>query len=157
MHIKHFNDTKDNILESSANAIVIPVNCVGTMGKGLAKQAAEWYPEIVPPYQKACSRGDLVPGVAAILNKPTEPYRIILLPTKDDWRKPSEYPWISRGLRNLGYYLGSFPEIQSIAFPALGCGLGELDWDIVQQQILSFAMLSPELDIQMYGPACKGE
>lgn len=35
---------KGNILESDAEALVNPVNCVGVMGKGLALQFKKSYP-----------------------------------------------------------------------------------------------------------------
>lgn len=43
-----------NILDTECKYILNPVNCVGTMGKGLALQIAKKYPESVDPYKKDC-------------------------------------------------------------------------------------------------------
>lgn len=43
-----------NILDTECTYIFNPVNCVGTMGKGLALQIAKAYPESVDSYKKDC-------------------------------------------------------------------------------------------------------
>ena len=48
-----------NILDTECKYILNPVNCVGTMGKGLALQIAKKYPESVDPYKKDCQYGSL--------------------------------------------------------------------------------------------------
>lgn len=53
----------------------------------------------------------------------------LVLP-KDDWRDPSWLEYIEEGLR---YLVDNCAEmyITSLAFPALGCGLGGLEWSTV--------------------------
>lgn len=51
-----------NILDTECKYILNPVNCVGTMGKGLALQIAKKYPESVEPYKKDCRHGSLSIG-----------------------------------------------------------------------------------------------
>ena len=48
---------KGNILESDAEALVNPVNCVGVMGAGLAKQFKAKYPEMFDKYKELCKQG----------------------------------------------------------------------------------------------------
>lgn len=43
-----------NLLEDDAQALVNPVNCVGTSGAGLARQFAKRFPWFVPRYQHDC-------------------------------------------------------------------------------------------------------
>ena len=45
---------KGNLLESSAQALVNTVNTVGVMGKGIALQFKEAYPNNYILYKKAC-------------------------------------------------------------------------------------------------------
>lgn len=47
---------KGNILESDAEALVNPVNCVGVMGTGLAKQFKAKYPEMFDKYKELCKK-----------------------------------------------------------------------------------------------------
>lgn len=44
------------------DAVVIPVNCVGAMGAGLAREAARRWPGVEAPYKAACSKGWMAPG-----------------------------------------------------------------------------------------------
>ena len=46
-----------NILESTAQCLVNTVNCEGFMGKGIAYQFKEKFPENNKDYVKACKRG----------------------------------------------------------------------------------------------------
>ena len=45
---------KGDIFESHCFAAVNPVNCVGVMGAGLAKQFKERYPQMFKEYKKRC-------------------------------------------------------------------------------------------------------
>ena len=54
--------TADILSARDIDAIANPVNCVGTMGKGLAMQFARRFPEIVRPYQRACRNAVLRVG-----------------------------------------------------------------------------------------------
>lgn len=45
---------KGNLLESGAEALVNTVNCVGVMGKGIAFQFKNAFPDNFKAYKKAC-------------------------------------------------------------------------------------------------------
>ena len=51
-----------NLLEANAEALVNTVNCVGIMGKGIALQFKQAYPENFRQYEKACRAGEVQPG-----------------------------------------------------------------------------------------------
>lgn len=120
-----------NILESQVDAIVIPVNTVGVPGAGLAKQAADRYPEMVIKYREYCARCILQPGSPQVI---TEPRKMILFPTKIHWKDKSNIRWIIDGLDTLRKQDGMFT---SIAIPPIGCGLGGLNWADVKPEIES--------------------
>lgn len=120
---------RGDILSSQAEAITIPVNCVGVMGKGLAKQAAETYPHMFKTYKDLCKQHVIKPGHIHIVNCER---KIILFATKDHWRHPSQLCWIKSGLKYMQQIDGTFT---SIAIPAVGCGLGGLDWKTVETYI----------------------
>lgn len=54
----------------------------------------------------------------------------------------------------LKYLAGSYEQmgIQSIAMPALGCGLGGLKWSEVQPLIVKHLGALPDLDVYVYEP-----
>ena len=51
-----------NLLEADVEALVNPVNCVGRMGKGLAKQFKDAFPKNFTAYQRACRENEMKPG-----------------------------------------------------------------------------------------------
>lgn len=138
-----------NIFESSAQTLVNTINCVGIMGKGIALDFKNKYPEMFKEYAQLCARNQIKPGV---------PYyytdllgaSIINFPTKDHWRSPSKLSYIKNGLE---WFRNNYKElgITSIAFPPLGCGNGGLPWSVVGP--LMYKMLSDlPIDIEIYAP-----
>lgn len=46
---------KGNLLEADAEALINAVNCVGVMGKGIARQFMQAFPTNLRAYAQACS------------------------------------------------------------------------------------------------------
>jgi O-acetyl-ADP-ribose deacetylase (regulator of RNase III) len=126
--------TTGNLLDSEAEALVNTVNTVGVMGKGIALQFKNQFPNNYKIYYKACKNGDFKIGEMLVVDEQTllNGKKIIInFPTKMDWRKPSEYIFIEEGLKNLVKVIEE-RKIKSIAIPPLGAGNGGLDWDKVK-------------------------
>jgi O-acetyl-ADP-ribose deacetylase (regulator of RNase III) len=70
----------------------------------------------------------------------------MLFPTKKHWRSPSKIEYIEKGLEKFARSYEDL-EIESIAFPRLGCGNGGLDWNEVRPIMEKY--LKP-LPIQIY-------
>lgn len=122
-----------DILQSDAKALVNPVNCVGIMGAGLAKQFLKRFPYMEPQYRKACRDKTLVPGSVQVINKPdpfSNKYIVINFPTKNGWWENSNAKDITKSLVALAKEMET-QNIPSVAIPKLGCGLGQLDWKIL--------------------------
>ena len=51
-----------NILDSSADALVNTVNTVGVVGKGIALQFRQAFPDNYDAYVRACEHGEVQPG-----------------------------------------------------------------------------------------------
>jgi len=111
---------KGNIWNESSAHIIIPVNCVGIMGAGLAKQCVQKHPEVLNRYQLACVSKQIRPGHPVVIDK------FIMFPTKDHWKDPSELIWIKEGLKQIPKLVEG---VQRLAVPRIGCGLGSLDWE----------------------------
>ena len=84
---------KGNLLDSEAQALVNTVNTVGVMGKGLALQFKEHFPENYRKYREACKRGAFHVGQMFVTTEHTihGEKTIINFPTKTTWREPSKY------------------------------------------------------------------
>lgn len=131
-----FEYKKGNILQEQTEAIINTVNCVGIMGRGIALQFKQMYPENFKAYKLACDNGNVEPGSMFIfsLGKLFNPKYIINFPTKRHWKGKSNIQDIKSGLIALKEDIKRY-EIKSIAIPPLGCGLGGLNWIEVKSLI----------------------
>ena len=129
---------------STLQTLTISVNLQGVMGKGLASRAKYQFPDVYVAYQDACRskritatkpylykrEGSLDEELAdhgSELHTPNAVKWFLLFATKRKWRENSRLEDIEGGLdwvqRNF-----KAQNIESLAMPALGCGLGGLDW-----------------------------
>src|ERR1035438_6237373 len=123
-----------DILKDESDALVNTVNCVGVMGRGIALQFKDAYPDNFKVYEAACKRGEVQPGRMLVFEtgKLTPPRFIINFPTKRHWRGRSRIEDIENGLGALVKEIRA-RGIRSIAIPPLGSGLGGLDWNSVRR------------------------
>mgnify|MGYP002515435502 CR=1 FL=1 len=144
---------KGNIFESDTEALVNTVNTQGVMGKGLALQFKQAYPHNYSLYRKACLEGEVRVG-KMFVTQDTDVIRgsryIINFPTKQQWRKPSQYSYIQEGLVSLRQTIVDL-SIRSIAVPPLGSSNGGLDWNLVKQMIVS-ALNDLDCKVVIYEP-----
>src|SRR3990167_2891505 len=142
-----------DILAADAEAIVNTVNCVGVMGKGIALQFKMKYPENYKIYKKTCDQGRMIVGKVLVFeqNTSTNPRYIINFPTKRHWKGKSTIQDISKGLDSLVAEVQRL-KIKSIAIPALGSGLGGLDWQQVKPFIIDAFSALQEVEVQLYEP-----
>jgi O-acetyl-ADP-ribose deacetylase (regulator of RNase III) len=122
-----------DLLASPATMLVIPVNCVGVAGKGLALQCKQQYPDWFSWYRSACESHILMLGCPVLQRIDNYSHYFISFPTKDHWRSPSRLECIEQGLQQLVQFCGPWrvPE-WTFAVPQLGCGAGGLSWSHVQ-------------------------
>ncbi|HAH35315.1 MAG TPA: Appr-1-p processing protein [Algoriphagus sp.] len=126
-----------NILDSTAQALVNTVNTVGVMGKGIALQFKNQFPNNYKIYKEACENKELKIGHLLVTEEESllsGKKFIINFPTKTHWRYPSEYEYIEKGLKALVDVIQE-KKIKSIAIPPLGSGNGGLDWTKVRTMI----------------------
>lgn len=141
-----------NILEADVQALVNPVNCEGVMGKGLALQFKEAYPLMFEHYRAYCLASVLKPGRIHVYNGTEIAPRIIYnLATKNRWRGKSKIEYVLFGMARLAS-LSVGMGIESIAIPALGCGLGGLQWPEVKAIIEETMRFNQEMRILVYPP-----
>lgn len=146
--------TQGDILHDDSEAIVNTVNCVGVMGRGIALQFRNAYPENYKAYEKACQREEVQPGRMFVYEtgELTGPRYIINFPTKRHWRGKSRMEDIDSGLRALVELLRD-KKIRSIALPPLGSGLGGLVWSEVRLRIVAALGDLDEVKVTIYEPA----
>lgn len=147
---------------SRMQTLTISVNCVGVMGKGLASTAKYRFPDMYVHYEDLCKKKILQMGKpklhkreSSIFNQLAEettslPYEngetwFLLFPTKQHWKNNADIQGIEEGLK---WIRDNYKQqgIKSLAMPALGCGLGNLQWQDVGPLMCKFLK---ELNIQV--------
>ncbi|MCM8811282.1 MAG: DarT ssDNA thymidine ADP-ribosyltransferase family protein [Candidatus Omnitrophica bacterium] len=152
---------------SRMQTLTISVNTVGVMGKGLASRAKYQFPDVYVKYQDLCKNKTLKMGKPYLYKRETsldyiladESERLtnlnlqtwfLLFPTKTDWRKMADLNGIEEGLK---WLVSNYKKegIKSLAIPALGCGLGWLEWGVVGPRLCSY-LKKLDIPVQLYLP-----
>jgi len=141
-----------DVLRADAEALVNTINCVGIMGRGVALQFKEAFPENFKAYVAACTREEVRPGRMFIFETGFlgNPKYIINFPTKRHWRGMSRMEDIEAGLQALAEEI-RVRGIRSVAMPPLGSGLGGLDWAAVRPRIEA-ALASLDVEALVFEP-----
>ncbi len=144
---------KGNLLNAQTQAIINTVNTVGIMGKGIALQFKERYPQNYKFYAKACKEGKVKTGKMFVFTESNlEGDKIIInFPTKEEWYRKSQYSYIEEGLKDLVTIIKE-KNIHSISIPPLGCGNGGLRWDKVKFLMEKYLGNLKGVEIFIYEP-----
>lgn len=129
---------------SNMKTLTISVNLQGVMGKGLASRAKYQFPDVYVTYQDACKKKQItatqpylykreayldeeLADLTVPIATPNAIKWFLLFATKRRWRDNSRIEDIEGGLRWIKRSYKAL-NMDSLAMPALGCGLGNLNW-----------------------------
>lgn len=138
-----------DLLESKAQTLVNTVNCVGVMGKGIALQFRERFPDMFKDYVARCKRGEVRLGEPYLYRRLIGPW-VLNFPTKNHWREVSKLWAIAEGLEYLAAHCREWG-IKSLAVPPLGCGNGQLDWSVVGPTLYR-GLSALDIPVELYAP-----
>lgn len=136
-----------DLFQSPAQVLVNTVNTVGVMGKGVALQFKQMFPEMFAQYRELCEQKQFDIGKLWLYRSPNK--WVMNFPTKRHWRQPSKIEYISAGLQK---FVDTYDEmgIHSIAFPPLGCGNGQLDFKSQVQPLMHEYLARLPIDVFIY-------
>lgn len=142
---------RGNIFLSKMQTLTIPVNTVGVMGKGLALSVRQQFPDVYIRYRDLCRRKIIIMGRPYLYER--KPPWFLLFPTKNHWRENADFNGIVKGLQ---WLVDNYKKegITSLAVPALGCGLGKLQWNIVGPTMCKY-LIKLDIPVKLYLPAEK--
>jgi O-acetyl-ADP-ribose deacetylase (regulator of RNase III) len=142
-----------NIIAEDAEALVNTVNCAGVMGRGIALQFKNAFPDNFREYELACHHEEVQPGRMLVYAtcQLSNPRYIINFPTKRHWRGKSRIEDIDAGLTALVREVKK-RGIRSVAIPPLGSGLGGLRWSDVRPRIEAAARELPDVKVIVFEP-----
>jgi O-acetyl-ADP-ribose deacetylase (regulator of RNase III) len=137
-----------NIFDTQCQTIVNTVNCVGVMGKGIALEMKNRYPDMFEKYKTFCDNKLIDIGKLWLYKNPDDKW-ILNFPTKTHWRYQSEYDYIEKGMQK---FIETYKDknIKSIAFPMLGCSNGGLNEEKVLEIMMKYFSKCDELIIEIY-------
>ena len=161
---------KGDLFFSRLHTLTVSVNTVGIMGKGLASRAKYQFPDVYVYYQDLCRSRKLKMGKPFIYKRETsfdnqladDPASMkncngetwfLLFATKRHWKEISDYNGIEQGMKWLKENYKK-ENIKSLAIPALGCGLGKLEWKNVGPMMCKY-LSEFDIKVQLYLPAEK--
>lgn len=123
--------------------IVVPVNCQGVMGAGIAKQwMGRTHPvteqELYRRYRTECRMNHFRPGDILIghFDPTVDKHRSVFLATKDHWKYESRIEWVVDGLKRLRAHTGEWSQDGALAIPMIGAGHGKLSRADVYREVL---------------------
>jgi O-acetyl-ADP-ribose deacetylase (regulator of RNase III) len=137
--------TETTVFNVKSQTIVNTVNCVGVMGGGLALEFRLRYPDMYEDYINRCQQKQVRVDRPYLYRGYEWPW-IMNFATKNHWKYPSKMEWIEQGLT---YFVNNYErgQIESIAFPKLGCDRGGLNWNDVQKVMEKYLS---DIDIDVY-------
>lgn len=138
-----------DLFESSAQTLVNTVNTVGVMGKGIALGFKQRFPEMYEDYRGRCDRGEVQLGRPYLFKSKSHKW-VLNFPTKQHWRGVSRISDISNGLEHLQVHYHEWG-ITSLAVPPLGCGNGQLDWEVVGPTLYRY-LSQLEIPVELFAP-----
>lgn len=141
---KNISLIEGDMFFSGMQTLTVSVNLQGIMGKGLASRAKYQFPDVYVYYQDACrfkritatkpciykreaSLDEELADLSSPLTTPNKIKWFMLFATKRKWREDSRLDDIEGGLQWFRDHFSS-EGVKSVALPALGCGLGGLEW-----------------------------
>ena len=138
-----------DIFQSKAQTLINTVNCVGVMGKGIALEFKERFPQMYEDYIHRCERKEVRLGEPYLYQSLILP-QIINFPTKEHWKSLSRIEDIERGLEYLVAHYKKWG-VTSLAVPPLGCGNGQLEWRMVGPLIYKYIQ-QMDIPVEIYAP-----
>ena len=142
---------RGDLFESEAQTLVNAVNTVGVMGGGIALAFKRRFPDMFADYARRCAAGEVKIGEPYLFTGESSSDKWVLnFPTiGDDWA-PTRMNDIRDGLAHLRRHYREWG-IASLAMPALGCGVGGLDWKDVEP-VLQEGLSDLDIPVELYAP-----
>lgn len=119
-------------------------NCAGAMGKGIALQFRSRFPAMYTEYREMCLAGRYNPGDVFDYNYGKG--HVYNLGTQQTWRTKAKLEYIERSVVGM-LELASGDNVSKIALPAIGAGLGGLQWKDVKAVLDRVSAAYPNIDL----------
>ncbi len=143
----NYREVQGDIFTSETEAIVNTVNCVGVMGKGIALEFKNRYPELYIAYRQACARKEINPGRVWVYQ--TKGKIIFNAAVKDDWRDASRIAWVESCLQDLIEKCRAM-KVRSLALPWMGAQNGWIPVEQIKDSTRRIMSAASDIDVSVY-------
>lgn len=143
--------TTRSIFNSPCQVLVCPTNILGVMGNGLARAYRDRYQGLYEVFQRRCrmnyisNRGLNISNLVSVGNGK----HVLMFPTKSHFLDDSKIEYIEAALYSLPTLLREMG-LTSIAFPKVGCGKGNLNWELDVRPLLIRELGLTEFSVEIY-------
>jgi O-acetyl-ADP-ribose deacetylase (regulator of RNase III) len=145
-------EKQGDVFTTDATYIGHGVNCKGVMGAGIAKTIREKFPKVYDEYRQVCANGGLVPG--SLFAYPENGKMIVNLATQNNPGPDATYEAVINSLLHFSKVASEPNKIKrygnTIAIPEIGCGIGGLEWPIVELAIELVEEVYPEIEYEVW-------
>ena len=137
-----------DLFDAPEPALAHGCNCAGAMGKGIAVEFRQRWPDMFDHYRELCQHGEFNPGDLFVW---TAADRVIFnLGTQRTWRTKATPTAVRHALERMVDYATEHG-IDTIAMPRIAAGLGGMNWHDVRA-ILD-EVVPDDLTVTVYSPA----
>ena len=122
-----------DLFTSDAPILGHGINCKGAMRAGIATQFSKRFPDMYEWYKKECRAFRIKPGHAYLW---PDPSGVVIANIASQYRPGNDarYDWTIAGLREV-IQICEESTIPKFAIPLIGCGIGGLNWDVLETKI----------------------
>lgn len=133
-----------DLFEPRFDAIGHGVNCKGVMGAGIAKEFAGRYPQMLEQYKLACSNTLLLPGQVMPFAEGKQ--TVFNIASQYHPGPTAKREFLRMGLEYVKFYMTQF-NLKTLGLPAIGCGIGGLDYETDLMPTLEIVFFDSPLDV----------
>lgn len=124
----------DSIFDQEYDLLVNPINAFGMSGRGLAFAFKQRYPTHHTQLLEQIKTNPK-PDAGDVYLTHDLGQHIAHVATKRHFREHAYIGSVDRCMASLATLLHEHPDLVRVAIPALGCGLGKLDWHTVHTRM----------------------
>ena len=127
---------KGDLFAAGERVIAHGCNCQGVMGAGVARIVRTEFENVYDYYKEACNMGWFYPGVVMPVDSWNGNQKTLIynLATQDQPGANARYLFVERAMQNMLMSMNK-RRLSRVAMPKIGCGIGGLDWEVVEDII----------------------
>lgn len=134
-----------DLFDAPVDAIAHGCNMAGVMGAGIAKQWKRYFPLGFERYAETCKNGEFELG--SWLGFVENGYVGFNLSTQRFPGPHADPEAIGTALGSVASFITKYNlNISTIGIPRIGCGLGGLEWEVVERWVIAVEGRFPEIE-----------